>query len=286
MLLEGGDQLCFGHPSELRHHPARTGHVEHDTTKVLSGGYICFDRLARRVHQEWAALHLRSARTNELRELHRLRNLFEHGLCVVEFGHGWLIAATIVAVRVSLEDERARKAAVQLGHDDTRAACEGTLEQPHLQNGCGRAQAVACAGRCARLACAVSRGNPPWSSTTTERLVGGMIASSGAVSSVSGSPSASLVLRWRLDAGASTIPLPPALPNPLPPLPSTPSTLPPPSPFTSLAGCCLALRSAAAEASFDLTQPPPRPRILTSIVASFVIPQLESAVSPSSRLPR
>jgi hypothetical protein len=46
--------------------------------------------------------------------------------------HGRLVAAAGWAVRVDLENERAREATVQLGHDDARAVLEGALEQPHL----------------------------------------------------------------------------------------------------------------------------------------------------------
>ena len=42
----------------------------------------------------------------------------KHGLCVVEIGHSWLVTAVVEAVRVGLENQRAREAAMQLGLDD------------------------------------------------------------------------------------------------------------------------------------------------------------------------
>ena len=61
---------------------------------------------------------MRCASANELRELFGLCNLFKHGLCVVEIGHSWLVTAVVEAVRVGLENQRAREAAMQLGLDD------------------------------------------------------------------------------------------------------------------------------------------------------------------------
>eukprot|EP00964_Phaeocystis_antarctica_P009115 scaffold4936_cov73-Phaeocystis_antarctica.AAC.10 len=168
VLLEGGDQLGIELLIELGHHPARTGHVEHDAAKVLTdastrnGPRCTCAALAPTSFVNWAVFATSSS-------------IDAASSSLVTVGSSRLPSRPYESVLRTSEPEKPPCSLVTTTREQPVKACwsnltcgAGAEEFNYVRNAVCRVYDVQCGARKA-LACAGSRLMPPWSSITTEK---------------------------------------------------------------------------------------------------------------------